>query len=324
MPEGSEDGGGSPVVVFGHDPDPKGHFPCRTTERFHSMKFVPANEGNRRGPRSQVRVRPCEGAGNHQRSRVRSRVLVSIQAIRGYEPRPATGPRASRCAAAPPAGVEPAFPASDAGVVSVGPRGLRRLRAGALRRMQESNPRGCSAHPTTVFETAALPLGQSSLARRHPGAAVVRGGRADRTRAATARPGLRMNNPCHSAGPPCPAVLRRPSRIRTSVAGSRVRSPVGWTNGHRVVLPGQGSNLALRNQSPPCCRIHHPGIRALARSRTWTVRILGPVPLPVGPRGRGSLARGLVLGGAACGCGDSNPDRPGAGPGAPAGGATTA
>lgn len=39
-------------------------------------------------------------------------------------------------------------------------------------------------------------------------------------------------------------------------------------------------------------RIHHPGKRALARSRTWTVRSLGPVPLPVGLRGRGVPSRG--------------------------------
>lgn len=53
-----------------------------------------------------------------------------------------------------PAGVEPAFPASDAGVVSVGPQGLGRL--GDQRRMQDSNPRDALT-PTTVFKTVALP-----------------------------------------------------------------------------------------------------------------------------------------------------------------------
>ncbi len=119
---------------------------------------------------------------------------------------------------------------------------------------------------------------------------VVRGGRADRTRAGTRCPGPRISNPVpYQLGQPsmscvplagvepanpcgCAGLsrVRLPFRHRGRAArrGLEPRSPrsergvhANWTNGHPLGrrLPVQDSNLGSRIQRPLCCRLHQPG-----------------------------------------------------------------
>jgi hypothetical protein len=110
--------------------------------------------------------------------------------------------------------------------------------------------RTCAAvTPTTVFETAALPDSANPPCPATGSSPVVRGGRADRTRAGTSVPDHGVATRCLATRP---ALQRCPSRGRTSVSGVRFRRPCHLDQ-RASSLPVQGSNLGSRLQRPLCC-----------------------------------------------------------------------
>lgn len=211
----------------------------------------------------------------------------------GLEPgasRVTTG-RAACCTSGecvPSAGVEPASPASEASVVSVGPQGRGRSPG-----TRTPNPRGKSpllvllslrpaedagveparrSHADHRFRDGCLTgLGQSSKSRcqesnlvrrliralhRPPCSTSCAAEGARIERAPGVEPGPRISNPVpyHSASPP----MCCSSRVRTSVSGFRARRP---------------------------CRLDQRASGTPTRIRTWTERVLSALPLPLGYRG---------------------------------------
>ena len=156
----------------------------------------------------------------------------------------------------PPAGVEPALPPSESGVVSVGPQG----RSVLPRAPGRSRP--CTPERARGFEPRT--------------SAVSATGACCPSRVRTSVSGVRVRHPCRSG----PTGIGAPARIRTWT--ERVLSapplPIGHTGAEH---PHEESNLDLGVRSAALSPLSYGGLRAAGGHRTrcsrveaWRVRLV--------------------------------------------------
>jgi len=188
----------------------------------------------------------------------------------------------------PSAGVEPASPASEAGVVSVGPRGRRPPGA------RTPNPLGknqllvqLSLRPAE--DAGVEPARRSRADHRFRDGCLTGLGQSSSRGARSRTWSGALSGRCTDRHAPPRRRAAEGARIERAPdlePGPRISNPVPYRSASPPnVLLVEGSNLGLRVQSPASVPAGPTSIGTPTRIRTWTERVLSALPLPLGYRG---------------------------------------